>query len=182
MIICIFLAILAGPGIVYGADPGKPDIISMDSVAVKVGKPAELAIRIQADDTTDYNGTSWVGVGSFCLPIKYDCNVIKLDSVKFIGALKDWDAKFTNPKIDTGFISFAGIYNTGGSENPSLHSPGKPEEIIRIYLQVAKGAKPGMYPFELTIDPIQNELYVGSVDGFHSWRPEFKPGKIVVTK
>jgi hypothetical protein len=164
------------------ADPGKHDFVLMDSIRVKPGDSGIMTIRVQSDDTTTYNGKNWVGVGSFCLPIKYNRSVIKLDSVKFTGSVKEWDEKFTNPKIDTGFVSFVGIYNIGAKDNPPLFSPKIPQEIIKIFFGVNKDAKPGKYLFELTIDPIQKEAYFGSVDGFNSWKPEFVPGIVIVRK
>lgn len=161
-------------------DPGVSDQIIMDSVVVKPGESTVLKLRALADDITTHNKREWKGVGSFCIPLKYDMNAIRIDSARFVGSVSKWDEKFTNSKIDTGFISFAGIYNLGGGDNPALFSAEKPEEIIRIFATVAKDAAPGPYLFELTPDPIQKELYFGSIDGYHSWKPQFQPGKIVV--
>jgi hypothetical protein len=176
------IAVLLWASMVFAADPGKQDIVFMDSIRAKPGDSGMMTIRAQSDDTTTYNGKNWVGVGSFCLPIKYNRSVIKLDSVKFTGSVKEWDEKFTNPNIDTGFISFVGIYNIGAKERPPLFSPKIPEEIIKIFFSVNKDAKPGKYLFELTTDPIQKDAYFGSVDGINSWKPEFIPGKVIVRK
>jgi hypothetical protein len=175
----ISLALLS-PAISFAADPGKLDIVSLDSITAKPGAAIVLGIKIKADDSLLYNGKYWAGVGSFCLPLKYDRMAIKIDSAKFDGTLSRWDEKFTNAKIDTGFISFVGIYNIGGDDNPVLLTGDKSEDAIRIFGHVSKDAKPGIYLFELTKDPIQNELYFGSTDGMDSWTPVFVPGKVVV--
>jgi hypothetical protein len=164
------------------ADPGKPDQLLMDSVAVKAGQNFEMAISTITDDVTRFDSTDWSGIGSFCIPLKYDYSVIKIDSVKFENVLSQWDEKFTNEKIDTGFISFAGIYTLKGAEKPAIISPDKPMEIIRLYMHINKGSKPGNYTFDLTRDPLQDGLYFGSIDGYHAWKPQYKTGKVVVTK
>ncbi len=180
---CLLAAMIFSPNISFAAgDPGKPDMIVMDSVLVKDGGNGEMAVKIIADDSTFYNSKIWLGVGSFCLPLKYDKSVLAVDSTKFMGVVKDWDEKFTNSKIDTGFVSFAGIYNIAGADNPVVYSPETPLEFIRIFFHINKGTKPGTYLFELTEDPIQKEAYLGSIDGFNSWKPGFIAGKVVVAK
>ncbi|OGC95197.1 MAG: hypothetical protein A2W25_01975 [candidate division Zixibacteria bacterium RBG_16_53_22] len=182
----ILLSVIALVGIVIAAiaqsapDPGKPDIISMDSLSVKPGQDFVMSIKVLADDTTLHGGKKWVGVGSFCIPIRYDARALKLDSASFEGTIAEWDESFTNQKIDTGFISFAGIHNIAGNDNPVFISPDKPQEIVRIFGRVKKDARPGIYTFELTIDPIQKNAYLGSIDGVNGWKPSFIPGKIVI--
>jgi len=161
-------------------DPGRPDIISMDSLMLKPGQGFIMNLKIMADDTTFRSDQKWAGVGSFCLPLKYDAKALKLDSVKFVGAIAKWDEKFANKKIDTGFVSFAGIHNVGGDDNPVFLSPDSPTEAIKIFGHVLKDAKPGTYTFEFTIDPIQKSPYLGSIDGVNGWKPKLIPGKIVV--
>jgi hypothetical protein len=100
--------------------------------------------------------------------------------VRFVGTIARWDEKFTNLRIDTGFVSFAGIHNIAGADNPVFHSPVKPEEVVKLFGTVKKEAKPGVYIFETTIDPIQKDAYLGSLDGLRGWRPQFKLGKVVV--
>jgi hypothetical protein len=141
-----------------------------------------MALRVLIDDTTSFNNRSWVGVGSFCIPFLYDRNVIQIDSVKFKNTLLKWDEKFTNKKTDTGFVSFAGIYTLTGAEKPALVSPKEPMEVARLYLTVKPNAKPGYYIFEMTKDPLQGDMYFGSIDGYHSWKPKYVVGKVVVTK
>jgi hypothetical protein len=180
---CIFIIFgvaLIYPGLLFAADPGSPDHISLDSILAKPGQSIELSLKVKADDSLLYNNKYWAGVGSFCIPLRYDQNAIKLDSVKFKGIVAKWDEKFTNPRIDTGFVSLVGIYNIGGEENPALISSDKAEEIARIYGRVNPKAKAGTYSIDLTVDPIQKELYFGSIDGVESWKPVFVPGKIVV--
>jgi hypothetical protein len=162
-------------------DPGKPDLVLIDSVASAPGKAFMISIRLVVDDTTQHNDKTWVGIGSFCIPLKYDSRALKMDSVKFVGTLANWDEKFTNSKIDTGFISFAGIHNIGGPDNPALFSPGGPEEVIIMFGSVKEGATPGLYKFEITVDPLQKDMYLGSIDGMHGWKPKFIPGRILVT-
>jgi hypothetical protein len=179
MTICLF-------GLAFSAiaqsspDPGRPDLVILDSVAVEPGKPFTLSLKVQADDTTFSSEMKWAGVGSFCLPLKYNSKALKIDSVKFTGTVAQWDERFTNAKFDTGFISFAGIHNIAGKDNPVLLSPDKPEEIAKIFGSVHQDAKPGVYHFELTIDPIQKEAYLGSIDGMNGWKPKFIPGTVVV--
>jgi hypothetical protein len=161
-------------------DPGKPDLIIMDSIAARCGQLVTIGIRIRADDTTLFNNKEWRGVGSFCIPLKYDKYAFTVDSIKFRGVFLDWDEKFNNAKIDTGFISMAGIYNIAGAENPPLFSPDSAQEVIRLFLKIGEKTRPGNYFFALTSDPIQKELYFGSIDGMHSWKPAFIAGKITV--
>jgi hypothetical protein len=161
-------------------DPGKPDLIVLDSVQTKAGQSVEMALRALVDDTTWFSERSYVGVGSFCIPFKYDVNVMKVDSVKFKNAVLSWDEKFTNPKFDTGFVSLGGIYTLTGKEKPALLSPKEPTEIARIYMSVLPDAKPGNYVFEITKDPRQGNMFFGSIDGYHSWRPVYVGGKVVV--
>jgi len=161
-------------------DPGKPDLVRMDSVSVSPGESFVLGLHVRADDVTSHDNKEWKGVGTFNIPLKYDDAAIRLDSVKFVGVFSKWDEKFTNLKIDTGFVAFSGIHNIAGGDNPVLHSPKKAEEVIRLFATVSKDAVPGVYLFETTYDPIQKDLFLGSIDGFHSWRPQFTPGKVVV--
>jgi hypothetical protein len=161
-------------------DPGNPDVVSMDSIQVQPGEKFVMSVKVLADDTTLHNDKKWVGVGSFCIPLKYDAKALKIDSVNFLGTVSEWDERFTNPKIDTGFISFGGIHNIAGKDNPVFLSPTQPTEIVRIFGRVDKNTKPGEYGFELTIDPIQRDAYLGSIDGVNGWKPKFNLGKIIV--
>jgi len=161
-------------------DPLKPDTVSFDTIEIAPGQSGVLSLRVLSDDTTFFNGITWRGVGSFCIPLKYQRSILRVDSVNFVGTVAKWDEKFSNPKVDTGFISLAGIFNLAGAENPALYSPDSAEAIAKIYFTLDKKAAKGSYTVELTIDPIQKELYFGSSDGFNSWRPVFIPGKIKV--
>jgi hypothetical protein len=161
-------------------DPVKPDTLKLQDIEIKAGKSGVMTISIVADDTTVFNDQTWRGIGSFCIPLKYEKSLMKVDSVKFEGNVVNWDEKFCNAKIDTGFVSLAGIYNLGGAENPALYSPGKSEAIASLYLTAAKDAPAGIYSMVLTADPIQKEMYCGSIDGYNSWKPIFIPGKIKI--
>ncbi len=161
-------------------DPGKPDQIILDSVLVKPGQNAEIALRVIVDDTTSFTDKNWVGIGSFCIPLKYEKAAMTVDSVKFRNTLLKWDATFANAKTDTGFVSLAGIYTLTGNEKPPLFSPVEPMEIVRLFITAKADAKPGTYAFALTKDPRQGEVYFGSIDGYHSWQPVFNPGKVVI--
>jgi hypothetical protein len=161
-------------------DPGKTDLIVLDSIQAKAGQSAVMAVKALVDDTTFFSDKNYVGVGSFCIPFKYDVSAIRVDSVKFENTVLSWDEKFTNPKIDTGFVSLGGIYTLAGKEKPALISPKEPMEIARIYLSVLPDAKPGKYSFEMTRDPRQGDMYFGSIDGYHSWKPVYMGGMVVV--
>jgi hypothetical protein len=174
--LCILLASIA----FAIDDPGRPDTLSLESIEIAPGQSGVIALRAIADDSTAFNDKVWRGVGSFCIPMKYYKNIMKVDSIKFAGSVANWDEKFANPRIDTGFVSLAGIYNISGKEKPALFSPEKGEVIARFYFTVDKKASKGSYGFALTSDPIQKELYFGSIDGFHSWKPVFIPGIIKV--
>jgi hypothetical protein len=179
----LMLAMVAGtfmPRNLRADDPGKADLVLMDSVTVKAGQSTVVGLGIQADDTTSFNGRTWQGVGSFCIPLKYDQRAFKVDSARFVGTLAQWDEKFSNPRKDTGFISFAGIYDLTGKGKPVLFAPARPEQVILIFLTAATDIEPGVYRFKLTSDPIQKEIFLGSPDGVHSWRPQFASGKIVI--
>jgi hypothetical protein len=181
VLLAIFLMGITLPVVGQSApDPGKPDVVSLDSISVRPGQEFIMSIKITADDTTFQGNQKWVGVGSFCIPLKYDSRALRIDSVNFVGVIADWDERFANQKIDTGFISFAGIFNIGGKENPVFISPDGPQEVVRIFGRVLKEARPGTYGFELTIDPIQKDIYLGSIDGVNGWKPKFMPGKIAV--
>ena len=162
------------------ADPGKADQIIMDSLTAGAGESVVMTIGVVADDSTEIAGNKWVGVGTICIPINYDKNAMAVDSIKYTGTMANWDEHFANKKIDSGFVSINGIHDIGGKENPLLFSPDKREEIIRLYLSIKKDAKPGIYTFELTKDPIQGEYYLASGDGVTSWKPLFRPGKILI--
>jgi hypothetical protein len=179
-IIVLLLSITAISLAQNSKDPGKPDQVFFDSITVKAESSFIMPVMVFADDTTTYNEKKWPGVGSFCIPLKYDSKSLKIDSVKFVGTIAEWDERFTNPKIDTGFVSFAGLHNIGGKENPVFLTTEGPQEIARIFGSIRKEAKSGVYLLELTIDPIQREMYLGSIDGVHGWKPDFRPGKVVV--
>lgn len=163
-------------------DPGKPDIVSLDSVQAKAGQDVVMGLRVLIDDKTSFSDKNWEGIGSFCIPVKYDLAAVKIDSIRFKNTLLQWDEKFTNKNIDSGFVSFAGIYTLSGKEKPALYSPKDPMEIAVIYMKVKPDTKPGSYLFTLTTDPLQGDMYFGSTDGFHSWKPKFVTGKLVVIK
>ena len=159
-------------------DPITPDTIRVQEVEISAGQNGVMTLSIFADDTTHFNDITWQGIGSFCIPLRYEKAVMKVDSVKFEGTVAKWDEKFSNTKMDTGFISLAGIYNLGGADNPPLYLPGEYQNIASIYFTVLPKAKKGIYGVILTHDPIQREMYCGSTDGFNSWKPVFVPGKI----
>jgi hypothetical protein len=161
-------------------DPVVPDTLKLQDIEIKAGRNGVMSISIVADDTTFFNDQTWRGIGSFCIPLKYEKKVLKVDSVRFEGNVAKWDEKFCNSKIDTGFVSLAGIYNLGGDDNPAIYSPGKSEIIASLYFTAAKDAPAGLYGVILTHDPIQKEMYCGSIDGLNSWKPIFVPGKITI--
>lgn len=168
------------PVFALAEDPGQPDWVTIDSVQAKKGADVVLSVRIMADDSISFSGKMWQGVGNFCIPLKYDPQALLLDSIQFVNTVAQWDERFTNPEIDTGFVSFAGIYFTGGEENPVLYSPDQGLEVIKMFFRIDKKARKGVYAISQTIDPLQKDMYLGSPDGMHSWMPLFKPGKIVV--
>jgi hypothetical protein len=161
-------------------DPGQPDLLVLDSVQAKAGQSVEMSLKTLVDDTTWFSEKNYVGIGSFCIPFKYDARAMKVDSVKFQNTLLQWDEKFTNPMIDTGFVSLGGIYTLAGKEKPALISPVEPMEIARFYLSILPAAKSGKYEFEITTDPRQGKMYFGSVDGYHSWVPVYSGGVVIV--
>ena len=163
-------------------DPGKPDTVRTESIKAKAGKQAIIGMKIFADDSIFYNDKPWVGVGSLCIPLKYDANAFKLDSIKYTGTLAQWDEKFTNPRIDTGFVSIGGIYSIAGKDRPLIHCPDSSQTMALLYITVNKTAKPGAYKFEMTDDPVQKEAYLGSPNGVNGWKPVFASGKIVIEK
>src|SRR5512139_1640532 len=94
LLICIaMLSIVA-----FAADPGKSDMVIMDSLAAKAGQSLVMPVKIMADDTTNLAGSQWIGIGTMCIPLKYDLKAFKIDSVKFVGTMAKWDEKFTNRK------------------------------------------------------------------------------------
>jgi hypothetical protein len=179
-ILACVIMILMGAVCCLAADPNAPDTIKLQEIELTAGHSGVMNLSIISDDTTNFNDNTWQGIGSFCIPLKYDRSIMKVDSVKFEGVVAQWDEKFCNTKLDTGFVSLAGIFNLGGADNPPIHSPGKYEIIAGIYFTIAKKAPNGIYGVILTKDPIQNEMYCGSTDGFHSWKPEFVPGKVII--
>jgi hypothetical protein len=168
--------------VAFAADPGRTDVVIMDSLTAKAGQSTIMPVKILADDTTETGGSQWVGIGTMCIPLKYDLKVFKVDSVKFVGTLAKWDEKFTNLKIDTGFVSLNGIHDVGGQNNPMLFAPKEPEEVAKIFLTIKKDAPLGTSEFVITKDPIQGEFYLASGDGLTSWKPKIIAGKVTVIK
>ena len=177
IILAIFYVI---PSIIFASDPGNPDHVILDSVETKAGESIVISLWIVVDDTTFFDDSSWTGIGSFCIPLRYDVKALSADSVVFLNTLAEWDEHFTNRRIDTGFVSISGIFNLGGNDNLPIFAAEKPEEVAMIFFKVREDARPGVYDIGLTIDPIQKEMYFGSPDGMHGWRPEFTTGKVVV--
>jgi len=173
----IFLLINASP--VLSVESEKHAVI-LDSVEVSAGKEFIIGVSVIADKIAPDEEPGKMGFGSFCIPLKYDRELFVVDSVVFINTLTDWDEKFTNPKIDTGFISLAGIFDLGGKDNPPVYTPDKPERIAEIFFTADKNAKKGIYEIELTIDPRQNKIYLGSPKGVVAVTPKFKPGIIII--
>ncbi len=181
ILISVFLsAAVSGRAENQRIDTGNPDYVILDSVNASPGGKVAVGMSILTDDNRSNGDDRWEGIGSFCIAVKYDVGAMKADSVVFVNSLTGWDEKFTNSKIDTGFISMAGIYDLGGKDNSPLLSPKKPERAAWIYFSVNKKAKPGVYALESTIDPRQKETYLGSPDGVHAWTPRFTPGTIVI--
>jgi len=168
--------------VAFAADPGRTDMVIMDSLTARAGQSLAMPVKILADDTTETGGSRWVGIGTMCIPLKYDLKAFKVDSVKFVGTMAKWDEKFTNLKFDTGFVSLNGIHDVGGQNNPMLFAPIEPEEIAKIYITVKKDAPIGTFQFAVTKDPIQGEYYLASGDGLTSWKPKIIAGRITVIK
>lgn len=156
--------------------------VMLDSVEVASGKAFVVGVNVIADKISDDEPEGKMGIGSFCIPLKYDRESFSADSVVFLNTLAQWDEKFTNPAIDTGFISLSGIYDMGGKDNLPVYTPDKPERIAEIYFRAKKKTKPGIYTIELTSDPRQNKIFLGSTLGVKAITPKFKPGVIVVEK
>ncbi|UCE66431.1 MAG: hypothetical protein JSU85_00020 [Candidatus Zixiibacteriota bacterium] len=173
----IFLLISALPALAIESD--KHAVI-LDSVEVSAGDKFVVGVSVIADKIAPDEESGKMGFGSFCIPLKYDRELFVVDSVTFMNTLTDWDEKFTNPKIDTGFVSLAGIYDLGGKDNPPVYTPDKPERIAEIFFRADKKAEKGIYEIELTRDPRQNKIYLGSPKGVVSVTPIFKKGIIVV--
>ena len=152
----------------------------LDSVEVTPGSAFSVNIQVIAGKIADDEPEGKMGFGSFCIPLKYDKDSFTADSVVFFNTLTQWDEKFTNPKIDTGFVSLAGIYDMGGKDNKPVYTPDKPEKIAEIFFTAKKKIKPGVYKIDLTEDPRQNWIYLGSPVGLKSITPVYVPGKIVV--
>jgi hypothetical protein len=163
------------------AESEKHSVI-LDSVEVSPGKAFSVGMYVIADRIAEDETDGKMGFGSFCIPLKYDSESFTAESVDFLNTLENWDEKFTNPRIDTGFISLSGIYDMGGKDNTPVFTPDKPEKIAEIHFKAKKKAKPGIYTIELTIDPRQNKIFLGSPIGVKSVTPKFKPGVIVVKK
>lgn len=156
--------------------------VLLDSVEVAPGNTFVVGLHVIADKIAEDEPEGKMGLGSFCIPLKYDKESFVADSVVFLNTLSQWDEKFTNPEIDTGFISLSGIYDMGGKDNIPIFSPDKPEKIAEIYFTARKKAEPGTYEIELTADPRQNKIFLGSPLGVKAITPKFKPGIIVVKK
>jgi hypothetical protein len=177
-IVILFLTIYSSA---LAIESEKHSVI-LDSVEVAPGKTFAVGLLVIADKIADDEPQGKMGFGSFCIPLKYDKESFAADSVVFLNTLSQWDEKFTNPKIDTGFISLSGIYDMGGKDNKPIYTPDKPEKIAEIYFTARKKAKPGTYTIELTSDPRQNKIFLGSPLGVKAITPKFRPGVIVVKK
>ena len=180
LLFAITILLLSGT-LCFSAESEKHAVI-LDSVEVKTGERFIMGVNVMADRIAEDEKPGKVGFGTFCIPLKYDREAFTIDSVTFINTLENWDEKFTNPKIDTGFVSLSGIYDMGGKDNRTVYSPDKPERIAEIFFRVKKDAKPGTFKIELTRDPRQDWIYLGSSNGINSVTPKFKPGIIVVKK
>ncbi|UCC79650.1 MAG: hypothetical protein JSW64_15520 [Candidatus Zixiibacteriota bacterium] len=154
--------------------------VILDSVEVSAGKSFVVSVNVIADKIDPGEEPGKMGFGSFCIPLKYDKEAFVADSVVFMNTLTEWDEKFTNPKIDTGFVSLSGIYDMGGKDNPPVYTPEKPEKIAEIFFTAGKKAEKGSYEIELTKDPRQSYIYLGSPKGVVSVTPKFIKGIIVV--
>jgi len=154
--------------------------VVLDSVEASAGEHFVIGVSVMADKIAEDEKPGRMGFGSFCIPLKYDKNAITADSVVFMNTITEWDEKFSNPTIDTGFVSLAGIFDMGGKDNPPIYSPDKFEKMAEIHFTANKKAKTGVYKIELTRDPLQDRIYLGSPNGIKSVNPRFKAGIIVV--
>ena len=156
--------------------------VILDSIEVIIEQSFSVGLSVIADKIAPDEKPGKMGFGSFCIPMKYNKDAFVADSVVYKNTLISWDEKFANPKIDTGFVSLAGIYDMGGKDNTPIYSPNKPEKIAELFFSVRESAEPGVYKIELTIDPRQNKIFLGSPNGLNSVTPRFKPGIMVVKK
>jgi hypothetical protein len=154
--------------------------VILDSVEISAGEHFVVGINVVADRIANDEKPGRMGFGSFCIPLKYDKTAFVADSVIFLNTLAEWDEKFTNVRIDTGFVSLSGIYDMGGKDNPPVYTPDKQEKIAEIYFTAEKKAEKEIYTIELTRDPRQDNIFLGSPTGVVSVRPKFKPGIVVI--
>lgn len=173
------ILLLAGGVSVYSAESENHAVI-LDSVEISAGKSFVVGINVVADRIAEDEKPGKMGFGSFCIPMKYDKTAFVVDSVTYLNTLLEWDEKFTNPKVDTGFISISGIYDMGGKDNPPIYTPDKQERIVEIHCTANKKAPKDIYKIELTRDPRQDNIFLGSPTGVVSVRPQFKPGIVVI--
>jgi hypothetical protein len=171
--------LMVGGVSVYSAESEKHSVI-LDSVEASAGEHFVVGINVIADRIADDEKPGRMGFGSFCIPLKYDKTVFVADSVIFKNTLTEWDEKFANQKFDTGFVSLAGIYDMGGEDNPPVYTPDKQERIAEIHFTAGKKSEKGIYLIELTRDPRQDTIFLGSPTGVVSVRPKFKPGIVVI--
>lgn len=175
-------------GIVFILTYGSPvlsiesekHVVILDSVEVSAGKSFVVGVSVIADKIDPGEDPGKMGFGSFCIPLKYDREAFVVDSVIFMNTLTEWDEKFTNPRIDTGFVSLSGIYDMGGKDNPPVYTPKKPEKIAEIFFTAGKKAENGIYEIQLTKDPRQSNIYLGSPKGIVAVTPKFVKGIILV--
>jgi len=174
------IIILLFAGVSVMSAESEKHAVALDSVEVAAGEHFVIGINVMADKIAEDEKPGRMGIGSFCIPLKYDKSAITADSVVFVNTITEWDEKFSNPTIDTGFVSLAGIFDMGGKDNPPIYSPDKFEKMAEIYFTVNKKAETGTYKIEQTRDPLQDRMFLGSPNGIQSVNPRFTPGIIVV--
>ena len=158
-------------GMAYADDPGQQDSVIVTTVNAPLGTDSIVVwIFVRTDDS--------VAFYNMPLSITYSGTGIALDTILYYPPLSNWDVHWDSLVTSDNFYRMLGWYDTGGDDNPPLHTGYNRVQPFKLIFLAEPGAGNQVVDINTVVDPINGPLTFGLVGGSIELQPAFVPGGI----
>jgi hypothetical protein len=165
--ICVFAF-----GLANAQDPGIQDSIIIQSTTAPVGTDT---IHVWAYVVTDDS----VAVYNMPFTFSSDQTGINFERVTYYPPLIFWDETFDTLVTSQNFVRMIGWHDTGGDDNPPMHTNGNRVHAWNLVFSVDDTAPSQVVRIDTTYDEVNGSLFFGLVGGSVQLTPAFIPGEIL---
>jgi hypothetical protein len=164
--ICLFTF-----GMANAQDPGIQDSIIIRHTDAPLGTDT---IHVWAYVVTDDS------VAVYNMPFTFTSNEpgIQFEHVTYFPPLIFWDDVFDTLVASQNFVRMIGWFDTGGPDNPPMHTNGNRVHAWNLVFSVEDTAPTQVVSIDTTYDDINGSLYFGLVGGSVQFTPAFVPEEI----